>query len=98
MQELISIKKYCVITFSSTSHALKAEKIMKENAREFIITPTLREISSSCGLSLKFKPEHLELYYAELMKKNIAIDGVYEVEIIGKKSYVKKQEMNHYYH
>lgn len=94
MQELISIKKYCVITFSSTSHALKAEKIMKENEREFIITPTLREISSSCGLSLKFKPENLELFYAELMKKNIAIDEVYEVEVIGKKTFLNKRVMS----
>lgn len=94
MQELISIKKYCVITFSSTSHALKAEKIMKENEREFIIIPTLREISSSCGLSLKFKPENLELFYAELMKKNIAIDEVYEVEVIGKKTFLNKRVMS----
>lgn len=94
MQELISIKKYCVITFSSTSHALKAERMMNENKREFLLTPTLREISSSCGLSLKFKPEHLELYYAELMKKNIAIDEVYEVEVIGKKNFLNKRVMS----
>lgn len=93
MQELLNIKKYCVITFSSTSHALKAEKIMKENKREFLITPTLREISSSCGLSLKFKPEYLDLFYKELMAKNISIDEVYEVEIIEKKNVIKKKAM-----
>ncbi|NLB52432.1 MAG: DUF3343 domain-containing protein [Syntrophomonadaceae bacterium] len=89
----MNLKKYCLITFSSTSHALKAEKIMKELEREFLLMPTLREISSSCGLSLKFRPENLNDYYQELLDRNVSMDGVYEVEINGRKNMVKPKTM-----
>jgi hypothetical protein len=93
MRKLLNLKKYCLITFSSTSHALKAEKIMKELEREFLLMPTLREISSSCGLSLKFRPENLNDYYQELLDRNVSMDGVYEVEINGRKNMVKPKTM-----
>lgn len=92
MHELLNLKKYFVITFNSTSHALKAERIMKGKQQEILLTPTLREISSSCGLSLKFKPEMLELIYRELLKNNVAVDEIYAVETINKKNIVTKIE------
>ncbi len=90
MQELIHIDKYCVITFQSTSHALKAEKIMKQKQREILITPTLREISSSCGLSLKFKPELLKTIYADLLENHVAVDEIYAVEVNERKNVIRK--------
>lgn len=54
--ELHLEKKFCVITFSSTQHALKGEKILQSHAVDFIIIPTPREITASCGLSVKCFP------------------------------------------
>ncbi|HNX28976.1 MAG TPA: DUF3343 domain-containing protein [Syntrophomonadaceae bacterium] len=92
MKELFNINKYCIITFNSTSHALKAEKVMKQNKREILITPTLREVSSSCGLSLKFKPELLKIIYGELLENNVSVDKIYTVEKIDKKNIIREFE------
>ena len=44
---------YC-LTFDSTHYAIKTEKKLKEKNLEVSIIPTPREISASCGLSIKF--------------------------------------------
>ncbi len=44
---------YC-LTFDSTHYAIKIEKRMKEAALSGVMIPTPREVSASCGLSLKF--------------------------------------------
>lgn len=47
---------YC-LTFDSTHYAIKIEKRMKEAALNGVMIPTPREVSASCGLSLKFLEE-----------------------------------------
>ncbi len=50
---------FCLIAFESTHDAIKTEKAIKaEVAVELIPTP--REISASCGLSIKFHPDSVE--------------------------------------
>lgn len=44
---------YC-LTFDSTHYAIKIEKRMKEAQLKGLMIPTPREVSASCGLSLKF--------------------------------------------
>jgi len=76
---LLTIKEYELFTFISTSQALKAEKILKNEGAEFIIIPTLREISSSCGLAVKIASDFLQDYKTVLLNHNISIEGVYHV-------------------
>lgn len=87
---MIHLKEYGVITFHSTSHALKAEKIMKQKQREVLIVPTLREISSSCGLSLKFRFESLAIVHNDLLAKGLPMDGIYAVEVKGRKNQISR--------
>lgn len=77
---IFSIKEFYLFTFVSTSHALKAEKILKKQSTEFIMIPTLREISSSCGLSIKIAPEYLEEYRAVLHDNNVTVEQIYHVQ------------------
>jgi hypothetical protein len=91
-QGLLNSKDYCVFTFVSTSQALKAEKVLKENDSEFIIMPTLREISSSCGLSIKITPEHLDEYKKTLEDSQVVIEGIYRINKENGKNEVKKLE------
>lgn len=49
-------KEFYVITFDSTHKAMSTEKKIL-NKVEFNMIPTPREISASCGLSIKFKLE-----------------------------------------
>lgn len=85
---LIKIEEYAVFTFATTSHALKAEKILKSLQAEFMIMPTLREISSSCGLSVKLKPENMKSYYQKLISNDVPVDGVYQVQNEGRRHLV----------
>ncbi|MBN2897327.1 MAG: DUF3343 domain-containing protein [Clostridia bacterium] len=45
------------MTFDSTHYAIKIEKRMKDAELKGVIIPTPREVSASCGLSLKFLEE-----------------------------------------
>lgn len=77
---VFSLKEFSLFTFVSTSHALKAEKILKKYNAEFIMIPTLREISSSCGLSIKIAPEYLEQYRMVLQENNVTVEQIYHVQ------------------
>ncbi len=76
---LIKLNDYCVVTFASTSSALKGEQVMKAANREFVVMPTPREITASCGLSLKVKPEDAEGSYQVLREGGVDISGVYHL-------------------
>lgn len=45
---------YEVVLFKSVSHALRAEKILKEAGIPFKLIPVPRHISSDCGVCLRF--------------------------------------------
>lgn len=57
---------FYVIAFDSTHYAIRTEKKLKEILKVDMI-PTPREISVSCGLSVKFKIVDLEKVLKELM-------------------------------
>ncbi|MEG0899582.1 MAG: DUF3343 domain-containing protein [Oscillospiraceae bacterium] len=44
--------KYCVITFANTHSAIATQKLL-DGVIDFEIMPTLRDISQSCGISIK---------------------------------------------
>ena len=45
-----------VLLFHTTTSAIRAEKILKQNGLDVKLTPTPRELSSDCGISLRFLP------------------------------------------
>ncbi len=51
---MIPPDRYCVILFKSVSHALRAEKILKEKNITFKIIPVPKSISSDCGVCIRF--------------------------------------------
>lgn len=90
--QLLDLDDYCVFTFATTSYALKAEKELKNAGAAFIIMPTLREISSSCGLSVKVRPEHRKDTHRILTETEVPIEAVYHVHRQNKKNEVTKLE------
>jgi hypothetical protein len=92
-KQLFKAPQYCLITFATTSYALKAERILKEAEANFMMIPTLREISSSCGLSVKFLPEQLEEYASELEKGQVPIESVYRVKKNGQRNTVEELDL-----
>lgn len=72
LKELFRAKNYVLLVFPSTHHALEAESLLQGKV-EFVTIPTPRDISASCGLSLKISLQARPAAQ-ELLKANQAMD------------------------
>ncbi len=54
------MEKYLVITFESVNFAMQTESLFKNKELKHQIIPTPREITLSCGLSIRTPYENLE--------------------------------------
>lgn len=89
-KNLLRASDYCIFTFGSTSFALKAEAHLKSIEADFVIIPTLREISASCGLSAKMYCEDMKKLYDSLQHENIQVEAVYSVSKKGHKLHIEQ--------
>lgn len=46
-----------VAIFHSIHRVLKAEKLLKQESVDFLLIPVPRQLTSDCGLALRFSPE-----------------------------------------
>ena len=69
--------EYYFISFGSTNHALFAENILRKEKIDVTIIPTPREVTESCGLSIKIKEENLEYVKSIVKGQGIIIKGIY---------------------
>ena len=53
----VKVQEYCVALFDSVSHAMKAEKILKARGIAHKIIPVPKDISSDCGVCIRFAVE-----------------------------------------
>lgn len=53
---MVKEKDYIAI-FHSIHRILKAEKILKREGVNFLLIPVPRQLTSDCGLALRFSPE-----------------------------------------
>ncbi len=72
-------KEFYVIAFDSTHYAMKAEKLLKSKFQIEMI-PTPREISASCGLSIKFS----KILFDGIMDALEEDQGTYKVFLVEK--------------
>jgi len=68
-----------LICFESTHQALYMEKVLKFHNIDFDIIPTPREITSSCGLSIKADDNALDSILRLIEDKNLEILGIYKI-------------------
>ncbi len=59
-----------VAIFHSIHRVLKAEKILKQDGVDFLLIPVPRQLTSDCGLALRFSPETKE----ELLRVLVSTD------------------------
>lgn len=71
-----------VVTFESTHHAIAGEKYIKEKGLNTKTIPTPREITASCGLSIKFEIQDLKQIEEIINQHKLKIEGIYSIEII----------------
>ncbi len=68
-----------IITFSTTSEALKMEKVCKANQIKGRLIPVPREISAGCGMAWSSEVELKEKLVRITVENNIKINGIYEM-------------------
>jgi len=69
---------YYVILFKSVSYALKAEKILKAEKFPHKLIPVPKQISSDCGICLRFEPQYLSVIEASL-RDQVDIEAIREL-------------------
>lgn len=50
------MKLYKILVFESAHRVMQAEQLLLKEGLQFEIIPTPKEISSDCGLSIRFDP------------------------------------------
>lgn len=84
------MEKMYLISFNSTHHAIRMEKLLKDLSLNIMMVPTPREISASCGLSVVFDNKDIEVIKETITKNEVDISGVYEVTRDGGKKEAQK--------
>lgn len=70
---------FYVISFNSTHHAIRTEKLLLDAGYKIMTLPTPREIAASCGLSIKFELENIKEIEVILKENSIDIRGIYHI-------------------
>ena len=70
---------YSVILFYSTAHAIRAEKVLQQAGFPMKMIPTPRQISSDCGMALRFDRSDREAVTASLQESNVPINGIHDI-------------------
>ena len=69
-----------IVSFNSTHHAIKTDKILSQSGVTSTTLPTPREITASCGISIRFLFNDIE--YKGIFKITRLEDGKREVNQI----------------
>jgi len=84
------MQDYYIAVFDSTHHAMMFEKTIKSEGFKINIMPVPREITASCGLSVKIDSADYESIRALAEQKNLSIKGYYLVETQNNKKTYRK--------
>ena len=68
---------YCVVLFPSMSDTLRAEKALKQRHISTKLIPVPRELSSDCGVCLRFESESEADVRATLEAEGLISDGIF---------------------
>ena len=71
--------EYSVVLFHSTAHAISAEKVLEGAGFQIKMIPTPRQLSSDCGMALRFDRMEEEPVAATLGESRVPINGIHRV-------------------
>jgi hypothetical protein len=84
------MEEYYFLSFDSTNYALKAENFLKTKNCSITIMPTPREVSASCGLSIKINDGDLEFTKRTILEGSLKVKGVYKLHRVDGKRGIEK--------
>lgn len=70
---------FYVISFNSTHHAIRTEKLLLIEDLKILTLPTPREIAASCGLSIKFEKDDLEQINKIMEENSLERRGIFHI-------------------
>lgn len=73
------MEEYYFITFDTTTYAMQAEDYLKKNNFSVTIIPTPREVTRSCGLSIKINSEAAEEVKYIIKQEKIKAKALYHL-------------------
>ena len=71
--------EYSVVLFHSTAHAIRAEKVLIQAGFTIKMIPTPRQLSSDCGMALRFGREDETLVDSVLKENKVPINGIHAI-------------------
>jgi hypothetical protein len=71
--------QHSVVLFYSVSSALQAEKLLKKEGITTKLIPVPRQLSSDCGICLRFEQPEETRVKVILEEKQVEIQGIYPV-------------------
>jgi hypothetical protein len=71
---------YGVVLFHTTSAALRAERLAKQAGLTYKLIPVPRQLSSDCGISLRFEWQQLTDIEAMLAAGHVDSAGIHRLE------------------
>jgi len=70
---------YGVVLFHTNSAAMRAEKTLKKSALAIKLIPTPRDLSSDCGIALRFNWDQVEYVETLLDTARVEIAGIHPI-------------------
>jgi hypothetical protein len=71
---------YSVVLFRSTSHAIQAERVLLRTGHRIKMIPTPRQLSSDCGMALRFDRVDEERVAAALAENCVPTNGIHAID------------------
>jgi hypothetical protein len=71
--------EYSVVLFYSTAHAIRAEKVLTRAGFEIKMIPTPRQLSSDCGMALRFDRADEERVGVALEEQKVPTNGIHAI-------------------
>ncbi len=68
----------CVAIFHSIHRVMKAEKILKAAKLEILLIPVPRQLSSDCGLAIRFSQSQREALEEELSAAGLEVAEIWQ--------------------
>jgi hypothetical protein len=71
------MSEYSVVLFHSTAHAMRAEKVLEADLVSIKLIPTPRQLSSDCGIALRFPRHEGDRVRAILEANRVPTNGIH---------------------
>jgi hypothetical protein len=71
--------QYSVALFDSTSQVMRGERVLGQAGVRVKMIPTPRQISSDCGMALRFDREESDRVVTILSENSVPVRGVYPI-------------------